>query len=198
MATGREAGFSRVNLIVGGPSATPQDTDVATVRPAPTHHRTVDSWFSFITDEPNLLRVRGCEVATFLLADHNFPLVSETYMVRTESIEAECDRIRAVLTADIRDQKDSPADPARGARLAATVHGRDLGLDEAEQVLESKDQNELGLTADTRANGLFTITGELIEENIRTLGIAGVDITAEELFDLSLINEVHEAKPDLL
>ncbi|WP_154675641.1 hypothetical protein [Parafrankia elaeagni] len=49
-----------------------------------------------------------------------------------------------------------------------------------------------------RVDGLFTITGELIEENIRALGIAGVHVTAEELFDLSLTNEAHEARSDLL
>ncbi|OAA26207.1 ABC-type nitrate/sulfonate/bicarbonate transport system, periplasmic component [Frankia sp. EI5c] len=280
----REAGFSKVNLMAGGPSATPQDTDVATGKafigisspditanailngapikiigaqyqknpfaivsmaatpingpeemigkkigvqatnesvwstflkandldpssiekvpvefdPLPLTTGTVDGWFSFVTNEPNLLRVKGFEVATFMLADHNYPLVSETYMVRTESIEKERDKIKAVLTADSRGWKDSLADPALGAHLAATVYGKDLGLDEAEQVLESTDQNKLILTEDTRANGLFTITDELIEENIRTLGIAGVAITAEELFDLSILNELYEAKPDLV
>ncbi|CUU57892.1 ABC-type nitrate/sulfonate/bicarbonate transport system, substrate-binding protein [Parafrankia irregularis] len=280
----REAGFSKVNLMAGGPSATPQDTDVATGKafigisapditgnailngapikiigaqyqknpfaivsmadkplsgpedmigkkigvqatnesvwssflkansidpssiekvpvefdPLPLTTGTVDGWFSFVTNEPNLLRVKGFEVTSFLLADHNYPLVSETYMVRTESIEKERDKIKAVLTADIRGWKDSLADPTLGAHLAATVYGKDLGLDEDEQVLESKDQNKLVLTDDTKANGLFTITDELVEENIRTLGIAGVAITAEELFDLSIIKEIYAAKPDLV
>nr|WP_026239938.1 ABC transporter substrate-binding protein [Parafrankia discariae] len=279
----KAAGFSGVNMIAGGPSATPQDTDVATGKafigisapditgnailngapikiigaqyqknpfaivsmadkpiagprdmvgkkigvqatnesvwsaflkankidsksiekvpvefdPLPLTTGTVDGWFSFVTNEPNLLRVKGFEVTTFLLADHNYPLVSETYMVRTESIDKERDKIKAAFTAEIRGWKDSLADPALGAHLAATVYGKDLGLDEEEQTLESKDQNALILTADTKANGLFTVTDKLVEENIETLGIAGVSITAEELFDLSIIKELYQEKPDL-
>ena len=279
----KEAGFSGVNLIAGGPSATPQDADVATGKafmgisapditgnailegaplkivgaqyqknpfsivsmadnpingpqdmigkkigvqatnesiwaaflkaneidpasiekvpvefdPLPLTTGTVDGWFSFITNEPNLLRVKGFEVATFLLADYNYPLVSQCYVVRTESIEKEREKIKAALTAEVRGWKDSIADPALGAKLAATVYGKDLGLDEEEQILESKDQNELILTDDTRANGLFTITDELVQRNIETLALGGLEITAEELFDLSLINELYEEKPEL-
>jgi ABC-type nitrate/sulfonate/bicarbonate transport system substrate-binding protein len=280
----KEAGFSGVNLIAGGPSATPQDTDVATGKafigisapditgsavlqgaplkiigaqyqknpfaivsmadspiktpeemvgkkigvqatnesiwtaflkaneidpasiekvpvefdPLPLTTGTVDGWFSFITNEPNLLRVKGFEVATFLLADYNYPLVSQCYMVTDESIADDRDKIKAALTAEIRGWKAATADPALGAKLAATVYGKDLGLDEEEQVLESKDQNTLVLTEETKANGLFTITDELLAENIETLKLAGVDLTAEKLFDLSIIKELYEEKPDLI
>jgi len=280
----KAAGFSGVNLITGGPSATPQDTDVATGRafigisspditgnaivqgaplkivgaqyqknpfaimslskkpltspqemigkkigvqatnesvwsaflkankidpssitkvpvefdPLPLTTGTVDGWFSFVTNEPNALRVKGFDVTTFLLADHNYPLVSETFMVSDESIAKNRDKVKAALTAEIRGWKDATADPALGAKLAATVYGKDLGLDEKEQLLESKDQNKLILTDETKKNGLFTVTDKLIEENIATLKIAGVDLTAEKLFDFSILQELYKEKPDLI
>ncbi|MBX6387967.1 MAG: ABC transporter substrate-binding protein [Frankia sp.] len=281
----REAGFSSVNLIAGGPSATPQDTDVASGKafvgisapditgnaivtggaplkivgaqyqknpfcilsladnpvpdaqsmigkrigvqatneavwaaflkannidpdsiekipvefdPLPLTTGQADGWFSFITNEPNALRMQGFEVVTFLLADYNYPLVSQVYVVRDESIANERDKIKAMLTADIRGWKDSLADPELGARLAVETYGKDIpGLTVEEQTLESKDQNELIRTPDTEKNGLFTITPELVEENIQTLGIAGIDLTAEQLFDLSIINELYEENPEL-
>ncbi len=166
--------------------------------PLPLTTGTVDGWFSFVTNEPNALRVKGFDVTTFLLADHNYPLVSETFMVTDESIAKNRDKVKAALTAEIRGWKDATADPALGAKLAATVYGKDLGLDEKEQVLESTDQNKLILNADTKKNGLFTVTDQLVEENIATLKLAGVDIAADKLFDLSIIRELYKEKPELL
>jgi ABC-type nitrate/sulfonate/bicarbonate transport system substrate-binding protein len=166
--------------------------------PLPLTTGTVDGWFSFVTNEPNALRVKGFDVTTFLLADHNYPLVSETFMVSDESIAKNRDKVKAALTAEIRGWKDATADPALGAKLAATVYGKDLGLDEKEQLLESKDQNKLILTDETKKNGLFTVTDKLIEENIATLKIAGVDLTAEKLFDFSILQELYKEKPDLI
>ena len=73
--------------------------------------------------------------------------------------------------------------------------GRDIG--EAEQTLESNAQNTLIFTDDTKKNGIFTITDELVDESIATLALAGVNITKDKLFDLSIINEVYEEHPEL-
>jgi ABC-type nitrate/sulfonate/bicarbonate transport system substrate-binding protein len=165
--------------------------------PQPLANGEVDGWFSFVTNEPNLLRVQGVETETLLLADFNYPLVSQIYVVRRDTLEGERDKIKAFLVADIKGWRDSLADPARGAELAATEYGADLGLDQEEQVLESESQNELILNDDTRANGIMTMTDELMAENIATLGIAGIGLSAEQLFDLSLLGEVYEENPEL-
>ncbi len=65
-----------------------------------------------------------------------------------------------MLIGDIKGWTDSLKDPSAGAKLAATVYGKDLGLDQAEQTLESTAQNTVVQTDDTKANGLFTITDE--------------------------------------
>jgi hypothetical protein len=66
-----------------------------------------------------------------------------------------------------------------------------------EQTLESKDENTVILTEDTAANGLFTISDELLSENIDTLALAGIDITQDKLFDMSVLSEVYDENPDL-
>ena len=83
------------------------------------------------------------------------------------------------------------------AELTVTKYGSDLGLTAEEQVLEVHAENELIWTDDTKANGIFTITPELIAANIETLAKAGIDTTAEALFDTSLIDEVYAENPDL-
>lgn len=165
--------------------------------PTPLTTGTVDGWFSFITNEPNLLKVKGVDTTTFLLADYNYPLVSETYIVRKSSLKTDRDKIKAVLVADIKGWHDSIANSAAGPHLAVTKYGSSLGLEESEQTLESKAQNALILTSDTMTNGIFTITPDLVSKSIATLGVGGTTITADKLFDLTLIQEVYQEHPEL-
>ena len=60
--------------------------------PSPLVAGTVDGWFSFVTNEPNLLKTQGVATKTFLLADYKYPLVSETYVVKKGSLHVEARR----------------------------------------------------------------------------------------------------------
>lgn len=166
--------------------------------PLPLTQGAVDGWFSFITDEPNRLRVRGIEVATFLLADHGYPLVAQTYCVRRDTVARDRDLLKGFLRAQVRGWKRNLADPGLGARLAVQRYGKDLGLDLAEQELSSKSGNALLTTADTAQRGLLTMTPELIEQNIKVLHASGQPVDAAAIFDLSLIDEVYQADPGLI
>jgi ABC-type nitrate/sulfonate/bicarbonate transport system substrate-binding protein len=165
--------------------------------PQPLVAKEVDGWFSFFTNEPNLLKTKGVDTAVMLLNDYGYPMVSEIYVVRKDSLTADRDKVKAMLIGDIKGWRDSIKDPALGAKLAATVYGKDLGLVEAEQVLESTAQNTVVLTDDTKANGLFTITDKQVDETIATLALGGTTITKDKLFDLSVIKEVYDADATL-
>jgi hypothetical protein len=84
-----------------------------------------------------------------------------------------------------------------GAKRAVETYGKDLGNKADEQVLESKAQNILIVTDDTKANGIATVTPLLIEESIKTLALAGLEIDPKKLFDLSVIEEVYKENPEL-
>lgn len=157
----------------------------------------VDTWFSFITNEPNLLEVQGVKTSTFLLADFNYNMPSQTYMATEENIEKNREALKAVLKADIMGWHDSIKDPVLGARYAVEIYGKDLGLDIPEQTLESVAQNKLIVQPDTLANGIMTITPELEEKTLATLALGGTEITTEQLFDMSLLAEVYEENPEL-
>jgi ABC-type nitrate/sulfonate/bicarbonate transport system substrate-binding protein len=165
--------------------------------PSPLVSKEVDGWFSFFTNEPNLLKTKGVDTTIMLLNDHGYPMVSETYAVKRSTLTGDRDKLKAALIGDIKGWTDSIADPKLGAGLAATKYGKDLGLDEAEQTLESTAQNTVVSTADTKANGLFTITDELIDETIKTLALGGTTITKDKLFDLSVLKEVYAENPTL-
>lgn len=165
--------------------------------PLPLTTGTVDGWFSFVTNEPNALKVQGFDTEYFLLNDHGYPYVSETIMVASKTVKEDRGKLTAALIGDIKGWTDSIADPAIGAKLAATKYGKDLGLDEKEQVLESKAQNELISTDDTKANGLLTISDERIAETLKSLEAGGIKLSAEKLFDLSVMEEIYTENPEL-
>jgi ABC-type nitrate/sulfonate/bicarbonate transport system substrate-binding protein len=165
--------------------------------PQPLVNKEVDGWFSFVTNEPNLLKVKGVDTVTFLLNDHGYPMVSEILVVRKESLDKDRDKLKAVLRADLKGWRDQYKDPTASPKLVVEKYGKDLGLDEAEQTLESKAENELIFTSDTKTNGLFTLTDALIAETIKTLGVAGISMTAEKLFDMSVLTEVLKDDPSL-
>jgi ABC-type nitrate/sulfonate/bicarbonate transport system substrate-binding protein len=165
--------------------------------PAPLVNGEADCWMSFVTNEPNLLKIEGIETVNFLLADFGYPLVSESLVVKTETITNEREKIKAFLKAEIKGWRDSLVDPAAAAQLTVDKYGADLGLTVEEQTLESAAQNDLILTEDTKVNGIFTLTDELLKEQIETLAKANIEITAEQLFDLSVLEEVYAENPDL-
>ncbi len=157
-----------------------------------------DCWFSFITNEPNTLKVAGHETYTFLLADFGYPLVSEVYVVKTETITKQPDALKGFLKAQIQGWRDVQKDPGKAASLTTGKYGADLGLDTAEQTLEVKSELDLVFTPEAIKDGILTVSDALIKENIDVLGKAGLKITADKLFDFSLLKAVYAANPDLV
>lgn len=166
--------------------------------PLPLTTGTVDGWMSYVTNEPNVLTLKGFKVETFLLADQAYPLVGESYVVTEDTIKNDRAKVKAMLRAEIKGWKESLKDPQAGADLAANIYGKGLGLDAKEQGLESKAQNGLILTPETQKNGILTMSPALVEANIKTLSYAAVTVSAAQLFDLSLIEEVYKEDPSLV
>jgi ABC-type nitrate/sulfonate/bicarbonate transport system substrate-binding protein len=158
----------------------------------------IDGWFGYVTNEPIELTQKGYAVNSFLLADYKYPLVAQTFVVTQDFLNANRELLKAFLRAEMRGWKDNLASPTKGATLAVKTYGTDLGLDLAEQVLESYAGNKLVLTPDTAANGLFTMTPALIDGNIATITNSGVKVTASQLFDMSLINEIYQEDATLI
>jgi ABC-type nitrate/sulfonate/bicarbonate transport system substrate-binding protein len=167
--------------------------------PAPLVNGEVDGFLAYITNESFTVAQQGYEVTNLLFADNGLPFVTESFVVTQDSIDNNREALKAFLYATIRGWKDSIANPAEGARLALEVYGKDLGLDREKEEYQSRTQNELLVQTDeTKANGLFTISDAMIAQNLATLKSSGFEITAGQLFDLSLLAEVYAEHPELL
>jgi ABC-type nitrate/sulfonate/bicarbonate transport system substrate-binding protein len=160
-----------------------------------------DAHMSYITNEPILAEAEGKKPVVLGFADNGLPFVAETFTVLQDTIDTKRDLLKAFLKAEIQGWTDAVKDPAKSADLAANKYGKGANfgkdLDASEQEKEAAAQNELIITADVNTNGLFTMTQALIDENIKSLAAMGYDITAEKLFDLSLLDEVYKENPDL-
>ncbi|MDO3648816.1 ABC transporter substrate-binding protein [Nocardia mangyaensis] len=201
---GRKIGVQDTNQLIFAAllAANGIEPDEVTVVPAqfdptPLANGEVDGWVSYVTNEPIVLAAKGFANDHFLFADFGLPLVAETFTVTQDTIDNERDKLKAFLIAEIKGWKDAVADPAESARLAVEIYGKDQGLDLAEQTEEAIAQNDLVVSPDTEANGLFTMTDALIEQNIAALRTAKIDITADQLFDMSILNEIYAENPDL-
>lgn len=167
--------------------------------PAPLVNGEVDGFLAYVTNESFIVEQQGYPVTNLLFADNGLPFVTESFVVTQDSIDNHREKLKAFLYATIRGWKDAIADPDEAARLALEVYGADLGLIADKEKYQSKTQNELLVQTDeTRANGLFTISDAMISQNLATLMAAGYEISADQLFDMSLLAEVYAEHPELL
>lgn len=165
--------------------------------PSPLTTGDVDGFLAYVTNESIILESQGYKVTNLLYADNGLPFVTESFITTDDAIANNRDALKGYLKAMIKGWKDALADPEEAARLATEVYGADLGLDYDVQLKQAIAAEALIVTADTDANGLFTMTDELIQENLKVLAKTGVEITADQLFDLSLLEEVYAENPDL-
>ncbi len=166
--------------------------------PAPLTNGEVDGFLAYVTNESFVVADQGFEVTNLLFADNGLPFVTESFVVTQDSIDNNREALKAFLKATILGWKDAIADSDGGADLAINNFGKDLGLNAKKEYYQSKTQNEILVQTDeTAANGLFTISEAMIAQNLATLEAAGYSITAEQLFDLTLLAEVYAENPDL-
>ncbi|MTE16617.1 ABC transporter substrate-binding protein [Nocardia aurantiaca] len=201
---GRKIGVQDTNQLIFTALLTangmsPSDVTIVPAQydPTPLANGEVDGWVSYATNEPITLASKGFQNYNFLFADFGLPLVAETLTVHQKTIDKERDKLKAFLVAEIKGWKDAVANAEEAARLAVEVYGKDQRLEQREQTMEAMAQNGLVVSADTKANGLFTMTDDLIAQNIAALGKAKIDIKADKLFDLSVLEEVFAEHPEL-
>jgi ABC-type nitrate/sulfonate/bicarbonate transport system substrate-binding protein len=160
-------------------------------------NKEVDGFLAYVTNEPNALKVEGVETVSFLFADQGLPFFGETIVVRQDSIDKERDKVKAFLKAEIQGWKAALADVPGIVKQTVENYGKDLKLTVEEQTLEMEQQAKLIESEDTATSGLFVMTDAMIKENIDSLAKAGFTITADKLFDTTLLKEVYAENPDL-
>jgi ABC-type nitrate/sulfonate/bicarbonate transport system substrate-binding protein len=159
----------------------------------------VDGFVAYLTNESITVAAQGKAVTNLPFADNGLPFVAETFTVTDQTIAEDREMLKDFLVAEIKGWTDVIEDPAAAVDVGLADHGSDLGLVRDNEVKSAQIANdELITSSDTEANGLFTISDQLQQETLDSLAGAGIDISADDLFDLSLLDEVYEENPDLV
>ncbi|WP_236967003.1 ABC transporter substrate-binding protein [Microbacterium aurantiacum] len=165
--------------------------------PAPLANGEVDAFVAYLTNEPITLSMQGLDVANLSLADNGMPFVGQVIAVTNDEIATHRADLEAFLEAKVRGWNDFAADPQVGVDLALSQYGKDLDLDPQKAILSAEQIIELATSDDTAANGMLTVSEDLQDSTITSLQRAGITISAADLFDLSLLEEVYADHPDL-
>ncbi|MBT2498123.1 ABC transporter substrate-binding protein [Agromyces sp. ISL-38] len=167
--------------------------------PAPLTNGEVDGFVAYLTNESITVAAAGNATVDLPFADNGLPFVAETFTVTDDAIANDREKLKAFLYAEILGWTDAVNDPEEGARLAVEEYGKDLDLNpENSKAGSIKAAEELVVSDETAENGLFTISDELQAETIKSLAGAGIDVKADDLFDLSLLAEVYKEHPELV
>jgi ABC-type nitrate/sulfonate/bicarbonate transport system substrate-binding protein len=159
----------------------------------------VDGFVAYVTNESIIVQNDGHAVTNLPFADNGLPFVAETFSVTDQTLAEDRDMLKAFLVAEIKGWTAAIADPEAAVDICLANYGADLGLDRETEIQSAHTADDELITSDeTAANGLFTISEQLQKETVESLANAGIDVTVDDLFDLSLLQEVYEENPDLV
>lgn len=158
--------------------------------PTPLENGEVQGFFSFITNEPNILRTKGLEVGTLNLSDVGVTLYQQLYTVTEESFETRRDQLVAAMRAESMGWQHAIADHDLAIRLTLEEYGADLDLNPESQELELTDQIGLQTSEATAAHGLFYMSDSDLENNLRVLSDLGLPVT-EDLYTNEILDEIY-------
>jgi ABC-type nitrate/sulfonate/bicarbonate transport system substrate-binding protein len=170
---------------------------------SPLEDKQIDGLVAYLTNESLLVKGHGLDTVDLPFADNGLPFVAETVITTDDMIKNNPDEVKAFLKAEIQgwtDACDGDAGYKAGAELAVNTYGKEIDppLELEKEVEQAKQQCELLVKSDeTETNGLFTMSPEMIDANITSIKAAGIDISADDLFDTSLIDAVYEEDPSL-
>jgi len=174
--------------------------------PTPLIEGEVDGFMAYLTNEAITVGAEQ-EVTNLAYAENGVPYVAETFTVTDAFLADNRDALKDFLTAEIKGWTDVFQEPtADTVSLVekfynAGAEAGDLNADFGPLPATTGDSLEaeklLIATEETEANGLFTISDALKAETVASLAAAGWDVTEDDLFDTSILDEIYEEDPEL-
>ncbi|RLK52295.1 ABC transporter substrate-binding protein [Microbacterium telephonicum] len=175
--------------------------------PTPLMNGEVDGFMAYLTNEAITVEMAGYPVTNLAYAENGVPYVAETFSVTDQYLAENKDLLKAFLIAEIKGWTHTFTDPIDEIVTKVTEHYNESAaagdltfgdLDPAKVKAGIEAQAKLISTEETEANGLFTISDELKDQTLASLKAAGWDLSADQLFDTTIIDEIYAENPDLV
>jgi ABC-type nitrate/sulfonate/bicarbonate transport system substrate-binding protein len=179
--------------------------------PTPLMNGEVDGFMAYLTNEALTVELAGYDITNLAYAENGVPYVAETFTVTDQYLAENRELLKAFLVAEIKGWSDVFTEPAADTVALVEEH-YNAAAAESEEGLEAvfgaldPVKTEMGLeaskllisTEETEANGLFTISDELQQQTVDSLAGAGWEVTTDQLFDTSIIDEIYAESPELV
>jgi ABC-type nitrate/sulfonate/bicarbonate transport system substrate-binding protein len=175
--------------------------------PTPLINGEVDGFMAYLTNEAITVEMAGYPVTNLAYAENGLPYVAETFTVTDQYLAENRELIKAFLIAEIKGWTDTFTAPIDDTVALVTEYYNESAaagdltfgeLDPAKVAAGIEAQALLISTEETEANGLFTISDDLKEQTLASLAASGWDLTADDLFDTTIIDEIYAENPDLV
>lgn len=158
----------------------------------------VDALIGFLTNYPIAVTEAGGDVVTLSFSDAGYAQFGDAVVVSADALENDRDEVKAMMKSVIEGWNAAlEAGPQGIADIAMEYGGDDNDLDADLQLSSATVLPSFMLTDDTVANGIFTLTPDLVDQAVASLAAGGVTADAS-MFDTSLLQEVYAENPDLI
>jgi len=170
----------------------------------------VDGFMAYLTNEALTVELAGYEITNLPYADNGVPYVAETFSVTDQYLAENKELLKAFLIAEIKGWTEVFKNPTEDSVSLIETYYNQAAADNAdglESVFGALDPVKTGKgleaekllisTADTEANGLFTITDALKAQTVASLEAAGWTVSVDDLFDTTIIDEIYAENPEL-
>lgn len=153
--------------------------------PTPLVKGEIDASLDFTTNVPFTIGQLGEEAQSFLLYDHGVTLYNDTVVVTEETLATKRKELVAWLRASRKGWVEALADPALHPPQWETTWFAGTGRSIENEIFFNTAQKPL---IDT-PNGIFSMTEDDIEKNIKALEAVGIK-GSRDMFDTTLLAEI--------
>jgi hypothetical protein len=153
--------------------------------PDPLINGAVDATVDFVTNVPYSIRLRGKEPSSFLFYDFGFKLFNDTVAVTDTVLKTKRNQLISFLRASRKGWQENFLDPQKYPTLFANTWYKGTGRSVENEVYFNEHQKPLIESP----NGIFSMSEEDINENIKSLTAIGLTAT-REMFNTELLKEV--------
>jgi ABC-type nitrate/sulfonate/bicarbonate transport system substrate-binding protein len=153
--------------------------------PTPLIKGEIDASLDFTTNVPFTIQQAGEEATSFLLYDFGFTIFNDTVVVTEETLKAKRKEIVAFLKASKKGWEENLVDPAVYPPTFAETWFKGTGRSIENEVYFNTAQKPLM----EAAGGIFSMSEEAIEANIKALAEVGIAARREH-FDTTVLAEI--------
>jgi len=160
--------------------------------PTPLIIRQVDAFWSYLPNQPNILRDRGFDVVTARAWDLGYRYYGNIMIARESTLEKQRDIVVRWTAASQRGWEYNNTHPEEIARLTVRKISPELNLSLAQQVAENREQIPLTQSALTREKGLFWMDPTVWEEGIKDMvdnGELEKPVDVNQIITLDILTE---------